>query len=139
MIILDTNVVSEPLKPNPNPTVIAWLDQQVAQSLFLTSTSLSELNLGVDRLPEGKRKQALTAKLDALLQRLFLGRILAFDEPAARACASLVGGARRAGQSISVADGQIASIATIHRFAVATRDIAPFVAMGVSVINPWAA
>ena len=137
MIILDTNVVSEPMKPNGNPAVQTWLDQQVAETLYLTATSLSELLVGVEILPDGKRKEGLDGALSELMVRLFGSRILSFDQQAAMAYASLVGRARAGGRLISVADGQIAAIATVHGFTIATRDTAPFVAVGVPVINPW--
>ena len=134
--MLDTNVVSEPMRPNGNPSVRTWLDQQVAETLYLTATSLAAL-MGVEILPGGKRKEGLATALSELIESLFESRILPFDQQAARAYAPLVGRARAAGQIVSVADGQIAAIATLHGFAVATRDTAPFVAAGVPVINPW--
>lgn len=137
MIILDTNVVSEPLKPNGNPAVEAWLDQQAAETLYLTTTSLSELLVGIEALPTGKRKKGLATALGELVLRLFEARILPFDQQAAIAYAPLVSRARAGGLSISVADGQIAAIAAVHGFAVATRDSKPFVATGIHVINPW--
>ena len=137
MIVLDTNVVSEPIRPHGNPAVRSWLDQQVAETLYLTATSLSELLMGVEILPDGKRKEGLAGVLSELIDRLFESRILPFDQQAARAYAPLVGRARAAGQVMSVADGQIAAIATLHGFTVATRDTARFVAAGVPVINPW--
>lgn len=139
MIVLDTNVVSEPTKPQGNPAVRAWLDQQVAEALYLTTTSLSELLLGVEILPEGKRKEGLSAGLQELIQRLFKSRILPFDQEAARVYAGLVAKARSLGRPISVADGQIAAVSVQHGFTIATRDVEPFQAMGVPVINPWEA
>ena len=139
MIVLDTNVISEPLKPNGNPVVQAWLDRQAAETLYLTATSLSELLVGVAVLPDSKRKTGLDAALSELLTNLFGPRILAFDQRAAMAYASLVGRARSAGRYMSVADGQIAAIASVHGFTVATRDTAPFAAAGVPIINPWEA
>lgn len=139
MIVLDTNVISEPLKPNGNPVVQAWLDRQAAETLYLTATSLSELLVGVAILPDSKRKTGLDAALSELLTNLFGPRILAFDQRAAMAYASLVGRARSAGRHMSVADGQIAAIASVHGFTVATRDTAPFAAAGVPIINPWEA
>lgn len=139
MIILDTNVVSEPMRRQSDPSVQAWLDEQVAETLYVTAISLSELLVGVDALREGKRKQSLARALGELIDGLFGPRILPFDRDAALAYARIVGRARAAGKSISVADGQIAAIAAVHGFTVATRDTAPFVASGVPVINPWAA
>ena len=137
MIILDTNVVSEPMKPDGAPGVQYWLDEQIAETLYLTSISLSELLLGVELLPGGKRKVGLAAALSELLSTLFGTRILPFDQQAATLYASRVSSARAAGKAISMADGQIAAIAAVHGFTVATRDTAPFVAAGVPVVNPW--
>lgn len=137
MIVLDTNVVSEPMRRNGSPAVRAWLDRQVAETLYLTATSLSELMVGIEILPDGKRKEGLDIALSELLNMLFGSRILPFDRMAALAYAPLAGRARAAGRPISVADGQIAAIAVVHGYTVATRDTAPFVAAGVPVINPW--
>ncbi len=137
MIILDTNVVSEPMKSNGDPAVQAWLDRQTAETLYLTATSLSELLVGVEMLPAGKRKEGLDGALSELLTRLFESRVLTFDQQAAIAYAPLVSHARAGGRLIAVADGQIAAIAAVHGFTVATRDTAPFVATRVPVINPW--
>ncbi len=137
MIILDTNVVSEPMKPNGNPAVRDWLDRQAAETLYLTATSLSELLVGIEMLPHGKRKEGLAAALNELLVSLFGPRILPFDRQAAMAYAPLIGRSRAAGCLVSAADGQIGAIANVHGFAVATRDTAPFLATGVLVINPW--
>jgi predicted nucleic acid-binding protein len=137
MILLDTNVISEPMRANGNPAVRAWLDRQVAETLYLTATSLSELLVGIEILPEGKRKEGLAAALSGLLDVLFGSRILPFDRTAAITYAPLFSRARASGRPISVADGQIAAIAAVHGFAVATRDTAPFIAAGVPVINPW--
>ena len=137
MIVLDTNVVSEPIRPKGNPAVLAWLDRQAAETLFLTSTSLAELMTGIALLPEGRRKDWLNSTLGDLLAKLFGRRILPFDQQAAMAYAGLFSRARLAGRAISVADCQIAAIAQTQGFTVATRDTAPFVATGVPVINPW--
>lgn len=137
MIILDTNVVSEPMKPDGHRGVQAWLDDQIAETLYLTSISLSELLLGVEVLPDGKRKVGLAAALSDLLSTLFGARVLPFDQQAATMYAGRVSRARAAGRTISMADGQIAAIAAVHGFTVATRDTAPFAAAGVPVVNPW--
>ena len=137
MIILDTNVIAEPMRNNGNLIVRAWLDEQAAETLYLTATSLSELLVGIELLPTGKRKEGLSAALSKIVTRLFGSRILPFDQHAAVVYARLVVQARADGRTISVADGQIAAIAAAHGFSVATRDTAPFVAVGVPVINPW--
>lgn len=137
MIILDTNVVSEPMKPGGDPGVVAWLDQQAAETLYLTATSLAELLVGIEMLPGGRRKDSLGAALASLLSGLFAGRILPFDDAAAIKFAPLTARARASGRAIPLADGQIAAIAAAHGFTVATRDRGPFDAMGVPVIDPW--
>ena len=137
MIILDTNVVSEPMKADGSSRVRNWLDEQIAETLYLTSISLSELLLGVQALPDGKRKEGLATALTELLTDLFGPRVLPFDQQAATAYAARVSAARASGRAISIADGQIAAIAAVHGFAVATRDTAPFIAAGVPVVNPW--
>lgn len=139
MIILDTNVVSEPMKADGHRGVQTWLDEQLAETLYLTSISLSELLLGVEVLPDGKRKVGLAAALSELLATLFGARVLPFDQQAAMMYAGRVSRARGLGRAISMADGQIAAIAAVHGFTVATRDTSPFVAAGVPVVNPWEA
>ncbi len=136
MILLDTNVVSEAMKPGPNPAVRAWLDEQAAETLYLSSVTLAELLFGIGTLPAGRRKDALARTLEGLLE-LFGGRVLAFDTDAARHYAELAVAARAAGKGFSTPDGYIAAIAAAHGFSVATRDVAPFRAAGVKVINPW--
>jgi predicted nucleic acid-binding protein len=137
MIILDTCVVTEPMKSGADPAVAAWLDRQAAETLYVMATNLSELLLGIEVLPEGKRKSGLSTALRELLERLFGKRFLDFDREAAVVFSLLVSRARAKGFAISVADGQIAAIAAVHGFTVATRDTAPFLAAGVPVINPW--
>jgi len=139
MIVLDTNVVSEALKPGRDPAVIAWLDQQSVETLFLSATSLAELLIGIAIMPDGKRKSTISAALDSLISRLFDTRILPFDEGAAMAYSELVSAARAQGKAVSMPDGQIGAVASVHNFTVATRDVAPFQALGVPVIDPWTA
>ena len=137
MIVVDTNVLSEPLKPLANPAVIRWLDEQDPETLYLTATVLSEVLIGIALLPAGKRKLGMGRSMQSLLARLFEERFLAFDWEAAIAFALLGSRAAAKGYSISVADCQIAAIAAVHGFAVATRDTAPFLAAGVPIVNPW--
>lgn len=136
MILLDTDVISEPMRPEPDPRVVAWLDAQVAETLFLSTVSLSEILLGVESLPQGKRRRALAAAREHLLS-LFGDRVLPFDLAAAEVYPRIVLRARRHGHPIAVADAQIAAIATLHQSMVATRDEVPFRAAGLHVINPW--
>lgn len=136
MILLDTNVVSEALKPDSHPMVRAWLDAQVAETIFLPSITVAELLFGIGALPDGRRKEVLGARIDGLLDE-FAGRILPFDTSAARRYADLAVKARAAGQGFPTPDGYIAAIAAAHGFTVASRDTSPFKAAGLSVIDPW--
>lgn len=137
MILLDTNVLSEPLRPNPDQGVLTWLDEQAIETLYLSTISLAELRYGVAVLPDGRRKDTLRANLDGRIVPLFESRILTFDAVAADAYAALGARARATGKAIGTADGFIAAIAAAHGFTVATRDTSPFEAAGVPVINPW--
>lgn len=137
MIILDTNVLSEPFRQQPNPAVIEWLDRQNALTLYLSTVSLAEVLTGVATMPEGKRKQALLTGVPDLIRQLFNDRVLSFDEMAAREFAQIQAEVRKVGKHIAMADGQIAAIARSHGFMVATRDVSPFKAAGIQVINPW--
>lgn len=139
MILLDTNVISEPLKLSGDAGVLAWIDAQLVETLFLSSISLAELRFGIAALPPGKRKDTLHTSLEQRILPLFAGRILPFDEAASEAYAVLRARARVAGQAIAPADGYIAAIAVTHGLIVATRDTSPFEAAGLTVINPWLA
>lgn len=138
MIVLDTNVVSHAMKPEPDATVRAWLNDQAAETLYLSSVTLAELLYGIRALPEGKRKNMLARTLDGLLD-LFQGRILAFDTDAARHYADLAVTAKNVGQSFPTPDGYIAAIAAARGYIVASRDTTPYESGGVTVINPWEA
>ncbi|MGD0910359.1 MAG: type II toxin-antitoxin system VapC family toxin [Terracidiphilus sp.] len=137
MIVLDTNVISEPVRPLADPIVVAWLDRQPRETLYLCAPVLMQVLLGITLLPDGKRKRAMTIAVQATLASYFSDRFLAFEREAAVAYASLESRATAKGYSISVPDCQIAAIAGVHGFSVATRDTAPFLAAGVPVINPW--
>jgi predicted nucleic acid-binding protein len=136
MILLDTNIISEALKPESHPSVRAWLDAQLAESLFLPSITVAELLFGIGAMPDGRRKALLKARIDAVLA-VFAGRILPFDERAARHHADLAVAARAAGKGFPTPDAYIAAIAAAHGFAIATRDTGPFTAAGLTVIDPW--
>lgn len=138
MIVLDTNVVSEAMKPEPDPAVRDWLDEQAAETLYISSVTVAELLFGIGALPNGRRKQKLAATLDGMLP-LFEGRILAFDTDAARHYADLAVAARKAGKGFPTPDGYIAATAAAHGFTVATRDASAFDAAGIPVIDPWTA
>ncbi len=137
MILLDTNVVSEPLRPQPNMDVVDWLNKQAIETLYLSTISIAELRFGIAVLPDGHKKQKLLHGLEQTILPLFAGRVLSFEEEAAVAYAALRASARAKGRAIALADGYIAAIAQAHKLVVATRDTAPFEAAEISVINPW--
>ena len=138
MIVLDTNVVSEAMKPGPHLAVRSWLNDQAAETLYLSSVTLAELLFGIAALPAGKRKAMLGQTLDGLMG-LFKDRVLPFDTDAARCYAELAVKAKVAGQGFPTPDGYIAAIAASRGFIVASRDAAPYKAAGVSIIDPWEA
>lgn len=137
MIILDTNVISEALKPLPSGAVLRWLAAQTPSAVFTTTITLAEVLYGVEALPPGRRRTRLLAAVEKMFAEGFEGRILPFDEDAARVFASLVASRDRAGRPISQFDAMIAAIARSHRAAVATRNTADFDRCGISVIDPW--
>jgi toxin FitB len=136
MILLDTNVVSEAMKPDPHPAVRAWLNNQAVETLYISSVTLAELMFGIGALPSGKRRDMLNQAFDGLIA-LFKNRTLAFDDAAARHYAELAVAARAAGKGFPLPDGYIAGIASSHGFIVASRDMAPYTAANIKVINPW--
>jgi len=136
MILLDTNVVSEPLKPAAAPAVSAWIDAQAVETLYLSTISLAELRFGIAALPDGKRKETLRQSLNRRVVPVFGDRILPFGIEAADAYAELRARARADGRAIAPVDGYIAAIAAAHKLTLATRDTSPFEAAGLNVINP---
>ncbi len=136
MIVLDTNVVSEAMKPEPHPAVRAWLNGQATETLYLSTVTLAELLFGIGALPVGRRKDLLAQTLDGLM-RLFRDRVLPFDMDAARCFADLAVTAKTAGRGFPTPDGYIAAIASSRGFMVASRDTEPFKAANIRVINPW--
>ena len=138
MIVLDTNVVSEPLKPEPNAAVLDWLNAQEPQTLYLTTVNLAELLAGVEVLPAGRRRDALAQALSTQVLALFGGRMLSFDAKAADAFAKTNAGALAQGNVMGFADCAIGAIARANGFALATRNMRDFKGAGVSLIDPWA-
>ncbi len=137
MLILDTNVISEMMKPVPNDFVQAWLNTQFSESLHITSITWAELMKGLESMPDGQRKNDLFAALQAVRTQIFEGRILPFDEAAATHYGKLTVMTQRAGQTMGEPDAQIAAIAFDQRMTVVSRDTTPFQAAGLRVINPW--
>jgi len=138
MILLDTNVISEPMRV-ADGHVVGWIDAQRIETLYLAAITVAELRFGVAALPAGKRREALHDHIEKRVLPLFAGRVLPFDLAASQAYAELMARARTNGLAIGVADGYIAAIASVHALAVATRDTTPFEAAGLTVINPWVA
>ena len=136
MILLDTNVISEVMRPKPDTQVMQWLDAQNPELLYLCSPVLSELLLGIEFLPNGKRKDSLRTVLDFVRSKIS-NTVLSFDAQTAQVYAALVAHAQSTGYSVSVGDGQIAAIAKQQGYIVASRDTAPYAAMGLAYIDPW--
>ncbi|MBV8770156.1 MAG: type II toxin-antitoxin system VapC family toxin [Hyphomicrobiales bacterium] len=137
MILLDTNVLSELIRPAPEPAVTGWVGAQPSTSLFISAMTEAELLFGLAMLRDGKRRHQLAQAIDGLLMEDFAGRILPFDSPAASAYARIASDRRAAGRPLSQFDAQIASIAASRNAILATRDLHDFDGCGVRVINPW--
>ena len=137
MIVLDTNVVSELMRPHPAARVVDWVGRQAAFRLYLSSISEAELMYGVEILPEGSRRIKLRDAVEGLLREDFAGRILPFGSDAARAYALIAAERRAAGRPISRADCQISAIARSVGASVATRDTGGFEGCGIGVVSPW--
>jgi toxin FitB len=137
MIIVDTNIVAEMMKPSPDPSVVSWLNDQESAALFLTTVTIGEIGFGLEILPRGKRRLHLEQGFERVIAEAFMGRILVFDEEASRHYGVVMGRRRVIGRPLSIQDGQIASIARAKGFAVATRNVRDFVECGVEVVNPF--
>lgn len=139
MILLDTNVISEPQRLEPNARVLDWMDAQALETLYLSTITVAELRAGVALMPAGKRRDSLHENLEKRLLPLFANRVLPFDMACTKSYAELLATSRAAGLAVATADAFIAAIALANGFAVATRNTTPFEAAGVNVINPWEA
>ena len=139
MFVLDTNVVSELMRERPQPEVLAWLDSQLTDKLFMTAVTEAEIRTGIAVLPEGERRHGLAVAADRAFGVFFADRILPFDSDTAQAYAVIAAERRAAGRPISQADCQIAAISRSCRASVATRNAGDFEGCGIDVINPWAA
>jgi predicted nucleic acid-binding protein len=136
-VVLDTNVISEPRRPSPEPRVMAWLAGQDVDCLYLAATVVGELAHGIAILPSGRRRARFEAWLLELVHERFAGRILPFDGEAALLFGQILAVARARGRTIDAGDAQIAAVARLHGMAVATRDASDFEPLGIAVINPW--
>jgi len=138
MLILDTNVISEPMQPRPDSRVLSWWShQRKSGELFITTITIAEILYGIALLPKGKRRDKLMAEAEATFAEDFAGRILSFDEDAARALAEIAATRRAQGRPIADFDAQIAAITRLHRATLATRNTTDFEGCGLSLVNPW--
>ena len=139
MILLDTNVISEPQRREPHVGVLEWIDAQALETLYLSVITVAELRAGIALIPAGKRRDSLHENLEKRLLPMFANRVLSFDMACTTAYAGLLAKSRAAGLTVETADAFIAAIALANGFAIATRDTRPFETAGVNVINPWEA
>lgn len=135
MILIDTNVISELWRVAPDPNVLAWIDAQAVETLYLSAVTVAELRFGLATMSGGKRRTIYQDRLEGEVLPAFTDRVLPFDLDASQAYADLMAQARVIGK----ADGYIAATAAARGFMVATRDTSPFEAAGLNIINPWEA
>ena len=137
MIVLDTNVLSEAMRPKPDERVLAWLASQAPASVFTTCITQTELLFGALCLAAGRQRKDLLAAIEGLFEEDFAGRVLPFDGPAAKECARLAADCRQSGRALALADAQIAAIAHSRGAILATRNVKDFEACEIGLINPW--
>jgi toxin FitB len=138
VIVLDTNVLSELMRPVPSTQVVRWVTSQPATELFTTAITEAEIFYGIELLAKGKRRAGLQAAAEAMFTDDFAGRVINFDSHAARAFATIAARRRALGKPVSHSDAQIAAIAQLYGAALATRDVADFEGCDIRVIDPWA-
>ena len=139
MILLDTNVVSEVMKTRPAEAVVAWLNGQDSEKLYVSAITVGEIAYGLRILPDGERRSGLPERFERFVALAFDQRVLVYDESAARIYGELMGDRREIGLPMSVPDGQIAAIARLNHLAVATRNVPEFEHCGIDVLNPFQA
>jgi predicted nucleic acid-binding protein len=139
MMLLDTNVVSEIWRDSPNPSVLAWLDSQPEQLLFICTPVVAELRYGVERLPDGKRKNRLRAAFEKLCSNGYRGRILSFDLESAICFGHLRAHRDRLGRPVELIDAMIAAVAVANRMVLVTRNVQDFSDIGLDLIDPFSA
>jgi toxin FitB len=137
MIILDTNVLSELMKLQPNSSVVLWIGKYQATSLFITTLTQAEILYGLEILPVGKRRTSLKKVAKSMFELDFTGRILPFDADAAQLFATIAAKRRKIGRPISQIDAQIAAIASFYNATLATRNVDDFTECGIDIVNPW--
>jgi predicted nucleic acid-binding protein len=137
MILLDTNMVSEVMRLEPSKKVLSWLDSHSDGGLLISSITIAEICYGLRILPVGQRRQGLETRFEQFVGEGFAGRIIHFDEAAARTYAEIMGLRKEKGRPMSIPDGQIAAIARVNRLNLATRNITDFEDCGIGLINPF--
>ncbi len=137
MFLLDTNVISELIRPNPNPAVVNWVAGHLSSKLFISVITEMELIYGIAILPSGRRRTLIAKSIESMLQEDFSGRILPFDRKAASASALIRANRRKLGKKIQTADAQIAGIAYIYETILVTANEKDFVDCGIEIVNPW--
>jgi len=138
MIVLDTNVLSEPMGRFPEPKGLDWFDRQPSTQLFTTATVVTELAYGIARSGAGERQRKLAAAFDRVLAPDYLAGVLPFDTQAATECGALLALAERKGRPLSLADAQIAAVCRAHNATLATRNTKDFTGLGLTLTDPWA-
>lgn len=138
MIVLDTNVISELMRPTSSPEVATWLSRETPADVFLTAVTEAELRYGVALVPDGRRRRALERVVEEIIREDLRGRVLPFDSQVAPAYARIVSERRAAGRPISQLDAQIAAIALTHAATLATRNVRDFEGCGLELVDPWA-
>jgi len=137
MIVLDTNVLSELIKPQPASVVVDWVARHAATDLYITAITQAEIAFGVRLLPDGKRRDVLQRTVEEMFKMDFPGRVLPFDAAASIPYADIAAGRRRRGRPVSQFDAQIAAIVKSHVATLATRNVVDFLDCGITVVNPW--
>ena len=137
--MLDTNVVSEAMRIVPDPGVLRWLNESETSDLYLSTITIAEVSYGLQILPEGRRRDAISERFEQFVNRGFSHRVLSFDEPAAIVYGEIMARTKKIGRPMSVPDGQIAAIAKTHNLVVATRNTEDFEPTGMELVNPWGA
>lgn len=138
MIVLDTNVVSELMRPTPDPQVLAWVDAQPVPDLMITSITAAELRAGAALLPAGRKRDRISDHIEVLIEEMFAGSVLPFDVDSTVQYAEVINRRTRAGTPIAALDAQIAAICRQHEATLATRNLRDFVDAGVDLVDPWA-
>jgi predicted nucleic acid-binding protein len=137
MILLDTNVVSELMRPESSPVVLRWFSKQPAQELYSSTVTLAEIFYGIELLAAGKRRNDLLAGAERMFNKVLAGRVFAFEDEAAHAFARIASTRRKGGRPIAEMDAQIAAITDVHGATLATRNTADFEGCGILLVNPW--